>query len=85
VLKRQIDSEDHFGTQSPKFQVLSTGGRVFQVDDLVTIYLASTTCSLQLLIAYVLCFDVVNAIFLVHDIEIVIVLTWIYLVLKIDS
>ena len=34
VLKRQIDSEGHFGTQSPKFQVQSTAGRIFQVDDL---------------------------------------------------
>ena len=46
ALKIWIDSEDHFGTQSPKFQVQSTGGRVFQVDD-VTIYVLSpfiSTC-----------------------------------------
>jgi len=30
ALKIWIDSEDRFGTQSPKFQVQSSGGRVFQ-------------------------------------------------------
>jgi len=43
VLKRQIDSEDHFGTQSPKFQVQSTGGRVFQVDDCCSSYKVRVT------------------------------------------
>jgi len=56
ALKIWIDSEDRFGTQSPKFQVQSTGGRVFQS-------------------AYVFSFDMVSAIFLAQDFEIVIVLT----------
>jgi len=30
ALKIWIDSEDRFGTQSPKFQVQSSGGRIFQ-------------------------------------------------------
>ena len=38
ALKIWIDSEDRFGTQSPKFQVQSTGGRVFQVDDRFSSY-----------------------------------------------
>jgi len=74
VLKRQIDSEDHFGTQSPKFQVQSTG-----VDDRYLSYkvlsykVCITSCHnlsrvdhmfVVVAIAYVFSFDLVNVIFL---------------------